>query len=209
MKCTDTYYALQDIKRQEKDELVAAIKAHGGSYSWYDDEKDEWLDDEERGPMVAAYTLSNMCDRPSDITVRSVWLNKNGMLRIDAEESEYGNVVDVQWSDIFVGHISYITEAIPATDNVEDVTTDGLLRAFNVAELHDLQELTVSLYNRISDHSKYDEFQVYEDVRKLLPEFIELHKKQAENPDLDGPITEYYKLVDDFISQKAKELGYD
>lgn len=181
MKSTDTWHVIQDIKRREKDELVRAIKAHGGSYSWYDDEKDEWLDDEERGPMVVAYTSYSTTGKPTDVVIRSVWLDKNGMLMIDAEESEYGNVVDVEWSDIFVGRIPYITEAIPEVGN--DEVWQHTLQLWTYDDIETLQELTNQLMEPFFEQfgGKIDHIEFMAIIREeWLPEFNKKYRSQLD-----------------------------
>lgn len=116
MKCTDAWLFERALKLHMVDELRKAIEAHGGSYSWYSEEDGDFIED---CPIV-------MCNRdsggPTDVNVRKVWLDESGYMYIEAEETEWGDDVDVSFDDIVAFHIAYIIERIPATDKVGDVT---------------------------------------------------------------------------------------
>lgn len=118
MKHTDFNSRLDDIKRQEVRELRKALKAHGGSYSWYDDVTGEW---QENYPIIPI-NHEGLYPNPMDINIRSVSINELGHLEFVGEEKEYGNLMDFNERDIFTGYISHITSAIPDTNFVTDVS---------------------------------------------------------------------------------------
>ena len=118
MKHTDFNSRLDEIKRQELRELRKALKAHGGSYSWYDDVTGEW---QENYPIIPI-NYDGPYPSPMDINIRSVSIDELGHLEFVGEEKEYCNLMDFHERDIFTGHISYITAAIPETDTVVDVS---------------------------------------------------------------------------------------
>lgn len=118
MKHTDFNSRLDDIKRQEIRELRQALEAHGGSYSWYNDVTGEW---QENYPIIPI-NYDGLYPNPMDINIRSVSIDELGHLDFVGEEKEYCNLVDFNEHDIFTGHISHITSAIPETNFVTDVS---------------------------------------------------------------------------------------
>lgn len=120
MKHTDWYEQIQTIKRQEQQELIAALRAHGGSYSWYNEETKEFADEY---PCIAV-NVDGTFPNPTDVNIRSVSIDQREHLLFvgeDKEDSWY--LVDFEADDVFAGHLSYIIDLIPATDSVNDVTT--------------------------------------------------------------------------------------
>ncbi len=113
MKHTDFYSLYREIQKREYAELAEAVKAHGGAFSLIDE-----LDEDEL-PAVSACQISD--DEYHDYIITKVevdeyhvriWgLPKNGWL----EEAE---VLD----SIAYGHLEYIIDAIPETEEVQDVT---------------------------------------------------------------------------------------
>lgn len=117
MKCTDAWLFERALRNHMVAELRQAIEAHGGSYSWYSEEEEEFVQDP---PIV-------MCNRdwgggPADVKVRRVWIDDSGYMSIEAEENEFGDEVDISLDDVVAFHIAYIIEAIPVTEEVSDVT---------------------------------------------------------------------------------------
>lgn len=115
MKHTDLYKKYQALDAQERRELVASIKAHGGEYVF--PECDE--DGEDNRPVVCA--SFKHADAPGDYTVTRVAVNEHGCLSI------YGCPIDDETLEdllyyIEFHHISYITAAVPETDVVKDVS---------------------------------------------------------------------------------------
>lgn len=118
MKHTDFYNIVQDIKRKEQQELKEALKAHGGSYSWWDEDKEDFIDEEY--PIIAV----NICGcfpGPIDLEVMKVCI-ENNYLTIIGQDREVSEIIEIDPYDVFTGHISYIIELIPATDSIDDVT---------------------------------------------------------------------------------------
>ena len=116
MKCTDTWVFERALRNHMVAELRLAIEAHGGSYSWYSEENEEFIQDP---PIV-------MCNRdmgggPADVKVCRVWIDGSGYMNIEAEENEFGDEVNITFDDIVAFHIAYIIEQIPITDKVNNV----------------------------------------------------------------------------------------
>ena len=118
MKHTDFYNKVEEIKRQEQRELIEALKAHGGSYSWYNEDIQEF---ESEYPCVAV-NLNAINPNPTDVDIRSISINKHDDLCFKGEDKEWGNEVRFCADDVFAGHIAYIIDLIPETDAVNDVT---------------------------------------------------------------------------------------
>lgn len=116
MKCTDMYEFAKQIRNHSLSELELAIKAHGGSYSWYDEENEEFQDDY---PIV-------MCNHryagPVDVNVKKIWIDEYGSLNIEAVTNEFYDDIDIDFGDIAPHHINYIIDHIPETETVKDVT---------------------------------------------------------------------------------------
>lgn len=119
MKHTDFYNKLEEIKRQEQRELIEALKAHGGSYSWCNEESGML---EDTYPCIAV-NLNATDPNPTDIVVRSVYLNHVDYLCFEGEDNCCGDIIEFCADDIFAGHIAYIIELIQETDAVNDVTS--------------------------------------------------------------------------------------
>lgn len=118
MKHTDFYSKVEEIKRQEQRELIEALKAHGGSYSWYNEETKEFADEY---PCIAV-NVDGTFPNPTDVIIHSVSIYNNS-LHFVGTDKDYGNSVDFEADDVFAGHLSYIIDLIPETNTVDDVTT--------------------------------------------------------------------------------------
>ena len=110
MKHTDFYSLVEKIKQQEYDELMAAVKAHGGCYKW---------DDDSEKPIIAV-NVDSCCPNPTDIEVCSV--STDGGLKIDGVDKTEGYPVEFQAGDVFAGHLSYIIDYLPEINSVGDVS---------------------------------------------------------------------------------------
>ena len=79
MKHTDFYCKVKEIKRQEQRELKEALKAHGGSYSWYNEDIQEF----EREYPCVAVNLNGINPNPMDVDIRSISIDKikNGAMK--------------------------------------------------------------------------------------------------------------------------------
>ena len=118
MKHTDFRSLVHDIKRKEQQELCRALEAHGGSYSWWNTEKEGFVEDEH--PIIAV-NVNSMFPNPTDVEIRSVSVN-NGFLTFVGEDKESGELVDFQAGDVFAGHLGFIIDLIPDADEINDVT---------------------------------------------------------------------------------------
>ena len=106
MKCVLDFWKIeQALKEAAIEYLKNAIEAHGGSYSWVNE--DGKCDD--AAPVVAAF----LDQGPTDMKIRS--LNIDGcLIECMAEDNEWGGVTELALSDIvYSGQIQFIIEALP------------------------------------------------------------------------------------------------
>lgn len=116
MKTTNTYPLWKAIDNIERNELRAAVKAHGGRYDFPSDKR----------PVVCA--SFKHAEHPEDYSVTSVYIDKDTeALVIMGEPLEWTYSEDVLYY-IEYGHISYITGMIPATEEVSDVSGTPVLK---------------------------------------------------------------------------------
>lgn len=113
MKHTDFYNTFEHIKRHIVGEIKAAIKAHGGEYSW--SEVGEC-------PIVAANPDS--CEpEPLDVCIWSIRLDSDDKIAIHATDKKYGESMDfLDIDDIFVEHLGFILDYMSDTSEVSDVS---------------------------------------------------------------------------------------
>lgn len=151
MKHTNLYRTIQDLKKLEKKELIEAVELHKGRFEWWS-EKDGWSCDYQY-PIVAV-NLSGLYPNPLDVCVRCVFLDENKNIHIIGEDKEYGDEIEVDICDIFVGHVGYIIDAIPPTNEMLEEWFYNL--SFN--ELENITRL------KQQDFSPKDGFQEFVDA---------------------------------------------
>lgn len=127
MKGTDFYQLYKQLEAREKEELTAAVKAHGGEYIFFDcnseNAYDEWFDGEYYDACPIILASLQFDESFSDFYVTRVTLEDGKWLIVYGFHKEYGNPLIEDMIDMFSpGQIHYITEAIPETDDVKDVT---------------------------------------------------------------------------------------
>lgn len=113
MKHTNYYDTFKSIKHHIIDEIKAAVKAHGGEYSW-----------KEMGecPIVAA-NPDTCCPEPQDVCIWSIKLNSDDEITIEATGKEYGEDIDyLSLYDIFVEHLGFIIDYMDDAPGVSDVS---------------------------------------------------------------------------------------
>lgn len=121
MKHTDFYSLHKKLDAQEREELIAAIRAHGGEYIFVHFDEDGDYDEEERNnaPIIMAGTRS--MDTYEDFYISRVELENDQYLNIYGWPKE-GWTDELQLDDFAHGHLEYIIDQIPETDTVQDVT---------------------------------------------------------------------------------------
>lgn len=111
MKHTDFYKIFKAVRDHIIDELVVALDAHGGEYSWRKD-----------CPIVAANP--DTCEpEPLDICIHSLKLDKDNNIIINATEKLTDEPVQhLTIQDIFIEHLPCIIDDIKSTSSVVDVS---------------------------------------------------------------------------------------
>lgn len=113
MKHSDYQAKVNELKALEYEELRRAIEAHGGSYEW---------DSKSGGSYPIIAINSNKSEpEPQDIEITKVTIVE-GCLKISGVDNKYGEPVAFDTDDIFAGHLSFIIDYLPATDEVSDVS---------------------------------------------------------------------------------------
>ena len=116
MKCTDAWSIAKMLHDHMEKELKAALDAHGGEFSWYSEEDEEYAED---APIVMC---NNRYDGPVDVRVRSAYVSSYGSVFIEAATLDCDDNITIEFDDIVVSNIQNIIEAIPVTDTVTDVS---------------------------------------------------------------------------------------
>lgn len=111
MEHTDFYTLIENIKRQEYEELLAAIHAHGGSY--------EWPSEDEGSPVISVYTPDII-----SISVKKVYV-KDETIHIDGYDCACGSDIQLNWDDVLVDDLPLLIEYIPPTEQVHSVKTNS------------------------------------------------------------------------------------
>lgn len=121
MKHTDLYNEYKKLDAIEREELVAAVNAHGGKYVFIHVDEDGDYDSEEQNnaPIVAAST--RYMDAYEDFYISRVEV-KNGYLYIYGWPKE-SCADELEIESVAHGHLGYITDEIPETDTVKDVSS--------------------------------------------------------------------------------------
>lgn len=114
IKYSDFHAMCDEIRKQEARELKLALKAHGGSFTWIDDDNDE---EELFYPPII---MVNLNDGPMDVVIHKAWLNDD-CLELSAFDNEWGNQKDIELEDIAPGHLAYLIEHMPVTDTIKSV----------------------------------------------------------------------------------------
>ena len=118
MKCTDPYKLGLQLQAITAAELRRAIAAHGGRYDFPVHNDGE--DDVSENPVIVA----NLAGGPATIVVTGIRLDEAGLHIIgnDQDDTFTDEKVEYTADDFFPGQLGYITELIPATEDVSSVT---------------------------------------------------------------------------------------
>lgn len=127
MKGTDFYEAFKQLEALEIDELINAVKAHGGKYVFIDENGDQ-ANDDVNPPIIAGYFKYS--EHPVDILIHRVEL-ENGYLAVYGTDVEGRSDIARQVDTIEHGNIHYITEYLPDIPGV-DITKDCPHRDYHI-----------------------------------------------------------------------------
>ena len=194
MTCSNAWKLSNQIRVRMMNELRLAVQAHGGEYSWYSEEEEEYADN------VPIVLCNHEYAGPVDVKVRRVYIDEHGCMEIEAATNEYDDDINVEFDDIVPNHIQYIIECMPATDKVDDVSTPSTnLPIYKDDYLNVLQEMTAQAIVRMQelDYSRSECFNL---IRTWTSSFI------CEHRDTDWRETDFYLEIDKFIDCKLVQL---
>lgn len=125
MKHTDFYNQYKHLDDCTREELKAAIKAHGNDYVFIhtdeDDGDDENISEEKNNaPIIAAST--KWMDTYEDFYISRVAIEEFGCLAIYGFPKEGWADDEQELTSIAHGQLEYVIDLIPETDEVQDVT---------------------------------------------------------------------------------------
>lgn len=122
MKHTELCNEYKKLDELERQELIAAVKAHGGEYVFISEDDEDWSV-KDYPIVIASFKYS---DEQADYNVSRVAVDDKGYLTIfgfrkdcDAPEDED------ELYYIEFGHIGNITDYIPETETVKDVSSSA------------------------------------------------------------------------------------
>lgn len=121
MKHTNFHSQLKEIRCNIIKELQAALNAHSGSYTWGEENEDGdvELPDTDNCPLILANPTHS--DGPSDVYIAQISYGDNGFY-IVAYTKEWLDEIDIEIDDIEIGHLEFIIDYIPETQEVSDVS---------------------------------------------------------------------------------------
>lgn len=122
MKHTDFYALYKKLDEQARKELAAAVQAHGDEYIFIHSDDDGNYDVEEKNnaPIISAST--KWMESYEDVYVSKVTLEEGKFLTIYGFPKECWVDDEQELTNIAHGHLEYIIDQIPETDEVQDVT---------------------------------------------------------------------------------------
>lgn len=121
MKHTELYNEYKKLDELERQELIAAVNAHGGEYAFIHIDENGDYDSEEQNnaPIVAAST--RYMDAYEDFYISRVEV-KDGHLNIYGWSKE-GWADEDEIDSVAHGHLGYITDMIDETETIKDVSS--------------------------------------------------------------------------------------
>lgn len=120
MKHTDLYNEYKKLDAIEREELIAAVKAHGGEYVFISEDDEDWSA-KDYPIVIASFKYS---DEQADYNVSRVTVNDKGYLTIFGFRKDCdapGDEDELYYIEF--GHIGNITDYIPETETVKDVSS--------------------------------------------------------------------------------------
>lgn len=121
MKHTELYNEYKKLDELERQELISAVKAHGGEYVFIDKEDDSWMEKDDYPTVIASFRYT---DEQSCYNVSRVTVDNDDNLTIYGFCNDYGGPFDEdELYYIEFGHIGTIIDFVPATETVKDVSS--------------------------------------------------------------------------------------
>lgn len=127
MKNSNLYQKWQELDKQERRELAAAVKAHGGEYVFIDcesdDAKEKWYESADHNDIPIIHGATKYLDGYDDYYVSRVVAYDDGQVSVYGFRAEYEGPEDEEYLNyIMYAQINLITDLIPETERVNDVS---------------------------------------------------------------------------------------
>lgn len=121
MKHTELYNEYKKLDELERQELIAAVKAHGGEYIFIhvDEDGDYDMEEQNDAPIVAAAT--RYMDAYEDFYISRVEVENNYLYIYGWPKESIDDEREIE--SIAHGHLGYITDMIDETETVKDVSS--------------------------------------------------------------------------------------
>lgn len=121
MKHTDLYNEYKKLDEIERQELIAAVQAHGGEYVFIhvDEDGDYDMEEQDDAPIVAAST--RYMDAYEDFYISRVEVKNNYLYIYGWPKESIDDEREIE--SVAHGHLGYITDMIDETETVKDVSS--------------------------------------------------------------------------------------
>lgn len=171
MKHTDLHNEYKKLDAIEKKELIAAVKAHGGEYVFIHIDDDGYCNEEEKNNAPVIMASTRCMDHYEDFYVSRVEIYAYHLIiygwPIDGYEDER------EIDSIAHGHLGYITDHIPETENVKDVSTSS--------DRDELYNTVCNLSEMLGEIADHDDLTVEEQEIYTLYELASIARNLMEN----------------------------
>lgn len=118
MKCNNFENLLKQLEQIQRDELRAAVLAHGGSYRFKEEDR-----------VTITFDTSDALIGANDVEICQVSVNDNGELVLSGIPRGEFHEIEFDPDEAVPGNLHYITEAIPKTEKVDSVASTVALVA--------------------------------------------------------------------------------
>ncbi len=116
---TDFYKLYKELDAQAQEELIAAVRAHGGEYIFAEPDEEDDDDTLNDCPIIMASTRS--MDNYEDFYILRVELEEDKYLRVFGVPKEDWCTDEMELDSFAHGHLEYIIDLIPETEEVKSV----------------------------------------------------------------------------------------
>lgn len=120
MKHTDLHNEYEKLDAIEKKELIAAVKAHGGEYVFIHIDDDGYCNEEEKNNAPIIMASTRCMDHYEDFYVSRVEIYAYHLIIYGWPIEGYEDEREID--SIAHGHLGYVIDHIPETNDVKDVT---------------------------------------------------------------------------------------
>lgn len=171
MKHTELYNEYKKLDTIEAVELILAVEAHGNEYVFihFDNDGDYDVEERDNAPIIAAST--QWMDAYEDFYVSRVEVDK-GFYTLYGWPKE-GCADEVEIDSVAHGHLGFVTDCIPETENVKDVSTSS--------DRDELYNTVRNLSEMLGEIAEHDDWAVEEQEINTLYELASKARDLMEN----------------------------